>query len=195
MSHSLILISQLNVFVIKKVSNLIARPPPIPIALLARAPRWGRIDFDSAWEKKYLNWFWFWWKPKEKVLCCQLTMKSFLCRQDTSGTTSNMTMASRRANPKALESFILVFSPPLQNWRDFKFLNPDAVWVKACDALLASRSSTPCYKEHSSTPLLSATDLNDAQTKLSFHPVCGANLYLHGYQLTMSHGAGKHNIQ
>ena len=185
---------------IKKVSNLIPRPPPIPIALLARAPRWGRIDFDSAWRRRNtdLNWLWFCWKHQEKVLCCQLTMKRldcFLCRQDTSGTTSNMTMASRRANPKALESFIFVFSPPLLNWRDFKFLNPDAVWVKACDALLASRSSTPCYKEHSSTPLLSATDLNDAQTKLSFHPVCGANLYLHGYEFTMSHGAGKYNIQ
>ena len=32
--------------------NLIPRPPPIPIALLARAPRWGRIDFDSAWQVK-----------------------------------------------------------------------------------------------------------------------------------------------
>ena len=58
----------------KKDSNLIARPPPIPIALLARAPRWGRIDFDSAWRRKNI-WRWFWWKHQEKVLCCQLTTK------------------------------------------------------------------------------------------------------------------------
>ena len=36
----------------KLLYNLIPRPPPIPIALLARAPRWGRIDFDSAWQVK-----------------------------------------------------------------------------------------------------------------------------------------------
>ena len=39
----------------KLLYNLIPRPPPIPIALLARAPRWGRIDFDSAWQVKSLK--------------------------------------------------------------------------------------------------------------------------------------------
>ena len=35
--------------------NLIPRAPPIPMALLARAPRWGRIDLDSAWNKSFLD--------------------------------------------------------------------------------------------------------------------------------------------